>query len=106
RRSTEALLSLSSISPRDMGLIAMIEEVVRVAQKLTEAARVCFFFVDDVANELWVAKSVDFDDARIKIGEGLCGHAAETGGTVNVINSYEDSRFDRRWDRQTGFVTK
>ncbi|CAM9664543.1 unnamed protein product, partial [Ectocarpus sp. 13 AM-2016] len=106
RRSTEALLSLSNISPRDVGLIAMVEEVVRVAQSMTEAERVCLFFVDDAADELWVAKSVDFDDAKIKIGEGLCGHAAATGGTVNVIDSYEDPRFDGRWDKQTGFVTK
>eukprot|EP00752_Nemacystus_decipiens_P001857 g1789.t1 len=105
-RSTEALLSLSSIVPREMGLITMIEEVVRVAQMLTEAERVCFFFVDDAADELWVAKSVDFDDAKIKIGEGLCGYAAATAGTVNVIDSYQDSRFDRKWDKQTGFVTK
>ncbi|CAB1117562.1 unnamed protein product [Ectocarpus sp. CCAP 1310/34] len=105
-RSTEALLSLSNISPRDVGLIAMVEEVVRVAQTMTEAERVCLFFVDDAADELWVAKSVDFDDAKIKIGEGLCGHAAATGRTVNVIDSYEDPRFDRRWDKQTGFVTK
>lgn len=106
RRSTEALLSLGNIVPREMGLIAMVEEVVRVAQMLTEAERVCFFFVDDAADELWVAKSVDFDDAKIKIGEGLCGHAAATGETVNVIDSYQDSRFDRQWDKQTGFVTK
>ncbi|CAM9762121.1 unnamed protein product, partial [Ectocarpus fasciculatus] len=106
RRSTEALLSLSNISPRDVGLIAMVEEVVRVSQIMTEAERVCLFFVDDAADELWVAKSVDFDDAKIKIGQGLCGHAAATGGTVNVIDSYKDSRFDGRWDKQTGFVTK
>lgn len=106
RRSAEARLSLSDIVPRDIGLIAMVEQVVAVAQRLTEAERVCLFFVDDAAGELWVAKSVDFDDAKIKIGHGLCGHAAATGGTVNVIDSYEDSRFDSRWDKQTGFVTK
>lgn len=106
RRSAEALFSLSQIVPREMGLIEMVGKVVAVAERLTQAERVCLFFVDDVADELWVAKSVDFDDAKIKIGHGLCGHAAATGGTVNVINCYEDSRFDSRWDKQTGFVTK
>ncbi|CAN0274865.1 unnamed protein product [Pylaiella littoralis] len=106
RRSTEAVLSLSRIVPREITLVTMIEKVVDVAQRMMEAERVCFFFVDDAADELWVAKSVDFDGANIKIGEGLCGHAAETGEIVNVIDSYKDSRFDRRWDKQTGFVTK
>ncbi|CBJ32977.1 conserved unknown protein [Ectocarpus siliculosus] len=106
RRSTEALLSLSIISPRDVGLIAMVEEVVDAAQVMTEAERVCLFFVDDAEHKLWVATSVGFEDPKIKIGEGLCGHAAATGGTVNVIDSYEDPRFVGRWDKQTGFVTK
>ncbi|CAN0541439.1 unnamed protein product, partial [Ectocarpus sp. 12 AP-2014] len=47
-----------------------------------------------------------FEDPKIKIGEGLCGHAAATGGTVNVIDSCKDPRFDGWWDKQTGFVTK
>lgn len=106
RCEAEALYSLSQIAPRGMGLIAMVEEVVLAAEHLTEAERVCLFFVDDVANELWVAKSVDFDDAKVKIGQGLCGHAAATGEAVNVIDSYRDSRFDSSWDKQTGFLTK
>lgn len=106
RRSTEAVLSLSRIVPREVDLVTMIEEIVDVAQRMMEVERVCFFFVDDAADELWVAKSVDFDDANIKIGQGLCGIAAATGEVVNVIDSYKDSRFDGRWDKQTGFVTK
>ena len=106
RRSAEALLSLSSLVPREVSLVDMVEEVVRAAQMLTGAERVCFFFVDDAADELWVAGAVDFDDAKVKVGKGLCGHAVETGGTVNVIDSYQDSRFDRQWDKLTGFVTR
>lgn len=106
RRSAEGLLSLSGLVLREVSLVDMVEEVVRAAQVLTGAERACFFFVDDAADELWVAKAVDFDDAKVKVGEGLCGHAAATGGTVNVIDSYRDRRFDRQWDKLTGFVTK
>lgn len=106
RCTAEALYSLSQIVPRDVGLVAMVEEVVLAAEHLAGSERVCLFFVDDSTNELWVAKSQDFDDANIKLGQGLCGYAAATGEAVNVINSYEDSRFDSSWDKQTGFVTK
>ena len=106
RRSAEALLSLSRIVPRQMGLITMIDEIVRVAKTLTEAESIWFFFVDHEAHELWVAKSANLGEERFKIGEGLCGHAAATGGTVNVIDSYSDSRFDRRWDERTSSITK
>ena len=106
RRSAEALLSLPDVASSEMNVVALVEEVLRAAQAVTEAGRACFFFVDDTAGELWVARAVDFDNAKIKIGEGLCGHAAATGQTVNVIDSYRDRRFDRRWDRLTGFRTR
>lgn len=106
RRSAEALLSLSRIAPRQIGLITMIDEIIRGAKRLTEAESVRFFFVDHEALELWVAGSASLGEERMKIGEGFCGHAAATGGTVNVIDSYGDSRFDRRWDERTGSDTK
>lgn len=106
RRSAEAMLALSAVVPRQMGLIAMIDEIIRVAHMMMDAESVSFFFVDHEAHELLVAESASLGEQRFKIGEGLCGHAAETGATVNVIDSYRDSRFDRRWDQRTGSITK
>eukprot|EP00903_Cladosiphon_okamuranus_P017086 g15744.t2 len=106
RRSAEALLSLSRIVPRQVGLITMIDEIVRLTKRLTGAESVSFFFVDHEAHELWAAESANLGEERFKIGEGICGHAAATGGTVNVIDSYSDERFDRRWDDRPGSVAK
>lgn len=106
RYEAEAMCSLNSIEPSEVGLLAIVDQIVLAAEHVTGAERVCLFFVDDVANELWVGKSIDFDDARLKVGQGLCGYAARTGQTVNVVNSYEDSRFDSSWDKRTGFVTR
>eukprot|EP00752_Nemacystus_decipiens_P012174 g10792.t1 len=106
RRSAEALLSLSRIVPRQMGLITMIDEIVRVTKRLTEAEGVWFFFVNHETQELWVAESGNLGEEKLRIGEGLCGHAAATGGIVNVIDSCSDTRFDRRWDERSGLVTK
>lgn len=106
RCEAESLCQLTSIVPRQVGLVEMIEKVIAATKRLTGAERVCLFFVDDAAEELWVAKSVDFHGAKVKIGQGLCGYSASTGRVVNVINCYEDDRFDRSFDEQTGFLTK
>lgn len=106
RCEAEALWSLSCIEPKEVGLMEMVEQILHAAEHVSGAERVGLFFVDEAANELWVAKSLDLDDARVKIGQGLCGYAAQTGEMVNVINSYEDSRFDSSWDERTGFLTK
>ncbi|XP_067020577.1 dual 3',5'-cyclic-AMP and -GMP phosphodiesterase 11A-like [Acropora muricata] len=39
-------------------------------------------------------------------GKGLVGYAAETGETVNIPDAYEDPRFNKEVDRQTGYHTK
>ena len=106
RRSAEALSSLGKIVPSKMKLATMVEKVVSVAERLANAERVCLFFVDVDADELRVARKMDFDGAKKKNGCGLCEVAVATGLTVNVIDSCEDSRFDARLDRQMGFVTK
>ena len=39
------------------------------------------------------------------MGQGLAGHTAMTGETVNVPDAYADARFDRNVDLRTGFRT-
>ncbi|CAM9401172.1 unnamed protein product, partial [Discosporangium mesarthrocarpum] len=105
-RTAEVLLSLTEVSSRERGLMEVVQDVVNAAEQITGAERVCLFFVDDQANELWVARSIEFDDAKVKIGHGICGTAAATGEVMNVVNSYENPHFDPSFDKQTGFRTK
>ncbi|CAN0060374.1 unnamed protein product, partial [Phaeothamnion confervicola] len=106
-RTAEALLCVSQIAPKGMDLVDMLDEIVNAAYYFTQAERVCLFFVDEVMNELWAAKSTDlFEGVKIPLGQGLCGYAAASGQVVNVTDCYNDPRFDRTWDLQTGFRTR
>ena len=42
---------------------------------------------------------------RFPVGIGIAGYVAETGETLNVRNAYEDPRFNKNIDEQTGYHT-
>jgi GAF domain-containing protein len=44
--------------------------------------------------------------ARLEIGNGIAGWVAKYGRTVVLEDAYDDDRFDKNWDRISGFVTK
>ncbi|CAM9627850.1 unnamed protein product [Chrysoparadoxa australica] len=106
RRTAEALLCVNRINPKAMELTSMLQEIVAAAYYMSEAARVTLFFVDEFMEELWVAKSKDFDGIRIPLKSGLCGHAAVAGEVVNVSDCYMDERFHQQFDIHTGFRTR
>ena len=43
---------------------------------------------------------------RCAVGTGIAGYVAETGETLNVRDAYNDPRFNRAIDEQTGYSTK
>lgn len=42
-------------------------------------------------------------EIKIPIDKGLVGEAATTGKTINIRDAYQDSRFNRNIDKQTGY---
>lgn len=49
------------------------------------------------------------EDARtieMPLGHGIAGTVAKTGRPIRIADAYRDRRFDRRWDRLTGYRTR
>ena len=67
------------------------------------------FLVDHARGELTLHVSQDLaagETVRIPIGSGIAGAAAASGRPVLVVDAYEDPRFNRNVDLQTGFRTR
>jgi len=41
---------------------------------------------------------------EVALGRGIAGHVAKTGRSLRVRDAYRDRRFDRTWDKVTGFA--
>ncbi len=90
-------------------LLSIIMEMIKDIMG-TETSTLLLF--DEASNEL--VFKVALGDAgeelmekyRVKIGQGIAGWVAQNRKSVIVNDAYRDSRFDPRYDKSTGFVTR
>jgi len=53
-----------------------------------------------------VAIGIETREIRIPVSQGVAGWVARRNEFVNIEDAYEDFRFDKSVDRQTGYRTK
>lgn len=82
--------------------------ILETARKSVNADRGTVYLIDDLKGDLWskVAQGADMVDIHLPIGKGLAGSVAQSGEVINLVNAYEDSRFNPEIDRETGYHTE
>ncbi|MFN3477588.1 MAG: HD domain-containing phosphohydrolase, partial [Candidatus Methylomirabilales bacterium] len=103
-----ALLEVGKAMTAERNLDRLLSLILREVTQVMEADRSSLFLVDKERGELWskIAQGLEIREIRIKIGEGIAGYVAATGRTVNIREAYEDPRFHKEVDKQTGYRTK
>jgi signal transduction histidine kinase/putative methionine-R-sulfoxide reductase with GAF domain len=74
---------------------------------LMDADRSTLYLLTDEGDELWskLVQGPDIVEIRLRVGDGIAGWVAQSGETVNIVDAYEDPRFDPTVDRKSGFRT-
>ncbi|XP_053675303.1 dual 3',5'-cyclic-AMP and -GMP phosphodiesterase 11-like [Anopheles nili] len=60
----------------------------------------------DVCSNSTLEEMEQQDEVKVAWGTGIAGHVAESGEPVNIPDAYQDERFNREIDVQTGYRTK
>lgn len=86
----------------------VLQNIIDVGIDLTNCDRGTLYIIDKAKNEIWskIAIGSETKEIRLKIGEGLAGHVALTGVTLNINDVQSDKRFNREYDLDSGYVTK
>lgn len=107
-RKLQSLLELGHLIGLDLQMDAMLLQIAEKAAEVLEADRCSLFLHDPVTDELWsrVALGLDGQVIRIPSYTGLAGHCFRTAEPINLEDAYQDPRFNRDVDRQTGYRTK
>lgn len=78
--------------------------------QILQADRTTIFIVDEENQELWSkiaqGEGEKVVEIRIPMNKGIAGYVAETKKTLNIPNAYDDPRFNRATDEETGYRTK
>jgi signal transduction histidine kinase/CRP-like cAMP-binding protein len=86
----------------------LLKIILEIALEITNADRGTVYLVDEMTGELWskVLQGDEIKEIRLKIGQGIAGYVAQTGEVINLIDAYQDPRFNPEVDRKTGYRTK
>lgn len=107
-RKLHSLLELGHLIGLDLQIDAMLVQIAEKTAEVLEADRCSLFLHDPVTDELWsrVALGLDGQVIRIPSDTGLAGHCFRTAEPINLEDAYQDSRFNKDVDRETGYRTK
>lgn len=116
-----SMLSPEGISLDQMSLVLGVSRMLAVTadldplmRKMAEAVtalldceRASIFLHDPRADQLWTKVAIGTQrEIRLPAGAGVVGAAFRAGAALHVPQPYEDARFNRDVDRQSGFVTR
>lgn len=77
-----------------------------LGRTLVNAERASFWYRDVRKKQYWTLAALDSERITVPQGEGIVGASIENNETILINNPYEDSRFNSKVDKETGFVTK
>ncbi len=109
-KDTTLLLALSNIA-RTVNAEANIDKLlITIAEQtrlVLNADRCTVFLYDKIKNELWskVALGLESKEIRFSADKGFAGYAVKTGETIRIKDAYNDSRFNKDIDKDTGYKT-
>lgn len=77
-------------------------------QEAVKADRCTFWITDRPKGEVWskVALGIEAGTIRVPLHRGVVGYVARTGQPLRVKDAYNDPRFNRAVDEQTGYRSK
>ncbi|KAG8199264.1 hypothetical protein JTE90_003687 [Oedothorax gibbosus] len=111
---------VKSIFQDMVSMDTVIIKIMMFARKLVSADRASLFLLDGRTGELYArifdVNETDGDtkkesdiapqEIRFPMGTGIAGYVAMTGESLNIPDAYNDPRFNRSVDQQTGYNTK
>jgi len=108
RRIGVALREVGLALGTTLDLDQLLELILQKIIDAVEADRATLYLLDDRKGEL-VSRIVQGDEVRsirLKVGQGIAGHVAQTSKALLVNAPYDDPRFNSDWDMSSGYRTR
>jgi len=104
KSKVNSLLEIVQMLHSDPNTNSLIFTLSHRSHQLVEADRCTLWLADNTRQQLVVMQG-DVD-IRIPMKAGIAGHVATTGNVVNILDCYQDPRFNQAIDKKTGYRTK
>ena len=103
-----ALVTIGQAVAADKNIDSLLKTIAEETKIAIQADRCTVFLYDKSKNEIWskVALGLGSKEIRFPADKGLAGHVVTTGETINIKDAYDDDRFNKEIDLQTGYHTQ
>lgn len=104
-----ALLKIGQTVAAETDIDVLLKVIVEETKSAIRADRCSVFLYDKASDELWSKVALGMESSqeiRFPANKGLAGHVVKTGETINIKDAYQDKRFNKEIDLQTGYKTK
>src|SRR5688572_11507942 len=107
-RTLSILLEVSNALASQVRLDELLATIISKTAEVLDAERATLFLYDPERHELWskTADHLEIREIRFPVGAGIAGSVARTRTVENIPDAYDDPRFNRAFDRQTGYRTR
>jgi adenylate cyclase len=107
QREEAMLLEVVSSIASEIRLGPLLAKILEAATQLLDSERGALFLYDPKRDELYshVADGIDSTEIRFPANAGIAGECFTSGGVINILDAYEDPRFNPEIDRRTGYRT-
>ena len=107
-RKLQSLLELGQLISSDLQVEYLLYQIAQKATALMKADRGSIFLHDPARDELWttVALGIEGRIIRLSAKEGIAGFVFQSAATLNLRDAYEDPRFNKQIDLDTGYRTR
>jgi signal transduction histidine kinase/putative methionine-R-sulfoxide reductase with GAF domain len=108
RRIGVALREVGLALGTTLDLDQLLELILQKINDAVEADRSTLYLLDERRSELVsrIAQGDEIRQIRLKVGQGIAGHVAQTSRTLLVNDPYNDPRFDPENDQTSGYRTR
>ena len=102
------LVEASQVLNSTLDLAELLDLILKLALREIGADRGSVYVVDKEHREIWtiLAQGLEQQEIRLAYGQGVAGHVAETGQTLNVSDAYTCPQFDPSFDEKSGYRTR
>eukprot|EP01062_Namystynia_karyoxenos_P074415 TRINITY_DN712_c0_g1_i1.p1 TRINITY_DN712_c0_g1~~TRINITY_DN712_c0_g1_i1.p1 ORF type:complete len:1356 (+),score=452.92 TRINITY_DN712_c0_g1_i1:114-4181(+) len=109
KKSNVMLDTLHALATADLAGSALPSTIMRTARSIAQADRCALFIVDAERGEFsahFQARGGEEDVLVMPMDADIAGDVVRTGVPVNLVDAYEDPRFNREIDTITGYRTR
>ncbi len=108
QREEAMLLEVVSSIASEIRLEPLLGKILAAAIQLLDADRGTLFLYDPKRHELFshVADGIESSEIRFPANAGIAGECFSSGKVINILDAYQDARFNPAIDRSTGYRTR